>query len=109
MDGRTRTRIAINDDDGRTVGTADIDVVDSSVVRASLHVESGHLPPGTRRRLVDAVLDAPEVVSRRYVQVAVPLGDTEMLQRVRERAGGEARGAGSTCLIDADLAEGAAP
>ena len=39
------------------MAAADIEVVDPSEVRASLHVESGHLPMGTRTRLVDAVLD----------------------------------------------------
>ena len=57
----------------------------SSEVRASLSVESGHLPAGTRTRLVDAVLDAPEVSSCTHVQVALPLGETEILDRVRER------------------------
>jgi hypothetical protein len=33
--------------------------------------------------------------------VALPLGDTEMLNRVRERCtGAQARAAGVTCLID---------
>jgi hypothetical protein len=38
------------EDDRRDPGRA-------RVVRAALRVEAGHLPPGTRARLVDAVLD----------------------------------------------------
>jgi hypothetical protein len=99
-----RRRIAIVDEDGRPVATADIDDLHPSVARVSLHVESGHLPTGTRKRLVDAILDAPEVSSRQRLQVALPLGDTEMLDRVRERCDTvETRAAGATCLIDADL------
>ena len=70
MANRARPRIAINDEDGRPVGAADIEVVNPSEARASLHVESGHLPVGSRQRLVDAVLDAPEISSRQHVQVA---------------------------------------
>ena len=73
-------------------------------MRASLHVESCHLPVGTRTRLVDAVLDSPEVNSREHVRVALPLGETEILDRVRERCDtGDARAAGATCLVEADL------
>jgi hypothetical protein len=110
MSDGSRPQVSISDEEGRQVGVADIEVVDDSVVRASLHVEAGHLPPGTRARLVDAVLDAPEVSSRRHVQVAVPLGDSEMLDRVRERSDiDEARAAGASCLIDAELPEPGTP
>ena len=106
MSDRARPQISIDDEEGRQVGVADIDVVDDTTVRASLHVEPGHLEPGTRARLVDAVLDAPEVSSRRHIQVAVPLGDGEMLDRVRERSNTDSsRPAGSSCLIDAELPE----
>ena len=89
------------------MAAADVEVVDRSRVRASLHVESGHLPVGTRTRLVDAVLDSPEVSSSEHVQVALPVGDTEILDRVRERCDpDEVRAAGATCLVEADLANG---
>ena len=104
MSDRARSRISVDDEDGRHVAAADIEVVDSSEVRASLHVESGHLPVGTRTRLVDAVLDTPEVSACQHVQVALPLGDTEILDRVRERCdAAEVRATGATCLVDADL------
>ena len=85
MTDRARSRISVDDEDGRHVAAADIEVMAPSEVRASLHVESGHLPVGTRTRLVDAVLDTPEVSSCEHVQVALPVGDTEILDRVRER------------------------
>ena len=38
------------------------------------------------------------------LHVALPLGDTELLQRVRQRCTtGEPRAAGVSCLIDAEL------
>jgi hypothetical protein len=104
MTDRARPQIAIDDEFGRPVAAADIELIDLVMARASLHVESGHLPAGTRGRLVDAVLDSPEIRSRQRIQVALPLGDTEMLNRVRERcAGVQLRAAGVTCLIDLNL------
>jgi hypothetical protein len=97
-------RIVIDTDDGRTLAVAHIDVVTADLVRASLHVAPGHLPAGTRTRLVDAVFDDPQVRSRRQVQVTLPLGDTEILDRLRERGLlATFRAAGSTCLVEADL------
>jgi hypothetical protein len=47
---------------GQAVATADVEQrPETGVVRAAVHVESGHYPPGTRARLVDAILDLPEV------------------------------------------------
>jgi len=60
-------RIVIDGDDGSSLAVATIDIIDLDVVRASLHVNPGHLPPGTRARLVDAVLDDPDVACRRRV------------------------------------------
>ena len=104
MADRSPPHIALNDEGGRLVATADIEIVDPSVARASLHVESGQLPAGTRQRLVDAVLDAPDVSTREHVQVALPLGETEILERVHERCDTtDTRAAGVTCLVEADL------
>ena len=97
-------RIVIDGDDGRPLAVARIELVDTDTARASLYVESGHLPAGTRTRLVDAVFDDPAVRSRRQVQVTLPLGDTEILDRVRQRGlVAHFRAAGSTCLVEAEL------
>jgi hypothetical protein len=104
MTDTARPQIAIDDEFGRPVAAADIELVDLMMARASLHVEAGHVPVGARGRLVDAVLDNPEIRSRQWIQVALPLGDTEMLNRVRERCvGAQPRAAGVTCLIDVNL------
>jgi hypothetical protein len=96
--------IVIDGVDGQPLAVAQIDIVDDLIARASLHVAAGHLPAGTRTRLVDAVFDDPEVRARRQVQVTLPLGDTEILDRVRERGViATFRAAGSTCLLEADL------
>jgi hypothetical protein len=86
------------------VATADIQFVGQSAARASLHIESGHLPAGTRTRLVDALLDSPEFSTCTHVLMTLPLGDTEILGRVRERCHpDDVRAAGTTCLVEAHL------
>src|SRR5205814_7716454 len=72
--------------------------------QASLRAVPGHLPPGTRARLVDAVMDLPEVQASAHLQASVPLGDTESLWRLWERTEEAAtRPAGSTAMVDAQL------
>jgi hypothetical protein len=91
--------------DGRVAAVADVRrTEDPGVVQSAMHVESGHLPPGTRARLVDAVLDDPEVAAASHLAASMPTGDTELLDRVRERADTvRVRAAGATNLVDADL------
>lgn len=97
-------RIVIEADDGRPLAVARIDLLDGDTARISLHVVPGHLPPGTRSRLVDATFDDPDVRCRHRVQVTLPLGDVEILDRVRQRGLITTfRAAGSTCLVEAEL------
>jgi hypothetical protein len=97
----SRTEI-VHDEDGRRVASADIEIVEDTA-RASLSVETGHVAAGTREHLVDAVLDSPEVNASQQLQVAIPIGDADMLHRIRERCdNAETRAAGASCLIDAE-------
>ena len=74
------------------------------MVRASLHAQAGHLPAGTRTRLVDAVLDLPQTRESNRLEATVPLGDAESLDRLRERCDEVlTRPAGASCLVDAAL------
>jgi len=89
--------------EGRTLATAELHPTGTAgVVHSDLHVESGHLPVGTRARLVDAVLAHPDVDHADRLVATMPLGDTEMLARVRECcADVEAHAAGATKLVEA--------
>jgi hypothetical protein len=88
----------------RPLAGAELRALPDRTVRAALHVESGHLPPGTRARLVDAVLAAPELAGARHLVASAPLGDSELLERVRERcAHVRTHAAGSTTILEADL------
>jgi hypothetical protein len=97
--------------DGRLAGIATVSPTnDPAVVRSAMHVESGHLPPGARSSLVDAVLDDPEVRHASHLSASMPTGDTEMVDRVRERADQvELRATGATKLVEADLPADRAP
>ena len=93
-------------DGERTVAAADVTTSQESEgnARASLRAEAGHIRPGSRTSLVDAVLDLPEVRESARLEAAVPLGDGESLDRLRERCEDvSTRPAGSTALVDASI------
>ena len=72
--------------------------------RTSLHATSPDVPPGHRANLVDAVMDSPEVQASTRLEATIPLGDGELLGRLRERTqDAVTRPAGSTALVDANI------
>ena len=73
-------------------------------IHADLHVEAGHLPVGTRTRLVDAVLDLTAAEPGTHLQVTLPAGDGEILDRLRQRCDNlQTRAAGASCLATGTL------
>lgn len=101
-------RVEIKEND-QTVAVADVTTMHGrqAIARASLHPATGHVAPGTRARLVDAVLALPEVRASERLEATVPLGDSESLERLRQRTEGTAtRPAGSTALVDAYICTG---
>jgi len=77
--------VEISDDD-RTVAAAEVTSEGpGGTARASLCSESGHITPGRRAGLADAVLDLPEVRESARLSAVFPLGDSETLQRLQER------------------------
>jgi len=91
---------------GQTVAAAEVTTAEGAegTARTSLHAASGHIPPGSRASLVDAVMDLPEVQSSTRLEATVPLGDGEALERLRQRTeGAVTRPAGSTALLDANI------
>ena len=92
--------------DDQTVAAADVAAPGEAggTARASLHAESGRVPPGKRTDLVDAVMDLPEVQASSRLEAAVPLGDSELLERLRQRTRQTStRPAGSTALVEAAI------
>ena len=92
-------------DGGRTVAAAEVSTSeDSETARASLHAAAGHIVPGRRASLVDAVMDLPQVQGSARLEASVPLGDAESLERLRERTDeSSTHPAGSTALLDASI------
>src|ERR1039458_2749583 len=99
-------RVEIKDGD-ETVAAAEVSQRPGGTARASLHAASGHVAPGHRTDLVDAVVDLPEVQESSRLEATIPLGDGETLDRLRERTEETtSRPAGSTTLVDASLPGG---
>jgi len=93
-------------DGNQTVAAAEVTTAKGpqGTVRTSLHATTEHVRPGHRADLVDAVMDLPEVQECTRLEATVPLGDAELLERLRERTvDAVTRPAGSTALLDASL------
>ncbi len=91
--------------DGHQVAAVEVLHEDGSeLAMLSFRVDAGHLPPAVRRELVEAVFDLAQLRECHQLQIALPLGDTELLRDLREHCTAiNARAAGATCLIDADV------
>ena len=99
-------------DEGQPVAAAEVTTSAGAegTVRASLHAPAGHITPGRRASLVDAVMDLPEVQASARMEASIPRGDGESLERLRERTeNAVTRPAGSTTLLDADIPSGSQP
>ena len=104
-DPGTPRHVEIKDGD-QTVAAAKVTTSREAdgTAQASLHAASGHIAPGSRARLVDVIMDLPEVQASAHLEAAVPLGDGESLERLRERTDDAVtRPAGSTALVDAKI------
>jgi hypothetical protein len=99
-------------DDGHPAAAAEVTTRAGAegTVRASLHAPAGHISPGNRASLVDAVMDLPEVRASTRLEATIPCGDGESLQRLRERTeDAVTRQAGSTTLLDANIPSDSQP
>ena len=103
-------RVEVDDDD-RTIVAAEVTTSAGSggTARVSLQAEPGHISPGRRASLVDAVLDLPEVQESTRLEGAFRLGDSESLQRLQERCEDvTTHPAGWSGIFDANLPSGGA-
>ena len=102
-------RVEIKDGD-QTVAAAEVAEHAEGTIRTTLTPSAGHTPPGSHADLVDAVMDLPEVQASSRLEATVPPGDTEALERLRERTEDTVtRPAGSTILVDADIPDADPP
>jgi hypothetical protein len=102
-----RRHVEISDDEC-TVATAEVTSEGpGGTAWASLRAEPGHIIPGRRASLVDAVLDLPEVQESAHLSVVFPLGDCETLQRLQERClDVRSHPAGASAIMEANLPSG---
>jgi hypothetical protein len=98
-------RLEIKDETDRTVAEAEVTTAlgPEGTVRTSMRADP-YVRTGTRASLVDAVMDLPEVQASDRVEAAVPYGDAESLERLRQRTrDSQTRAAGATTLFDANI------
>ena len=97
-------------DDGQILAEATIrTATHRPSVHADLHVAAGHLPVGTRTRLVDAFLDLTAAEPGIHLQVTLPAGDGEILARLRERCDKWNPSAGAAASPPAPFERGVRP
>lgn len=104
----TPQHVEIKDGD-QTVANAEVttSAQTDGTAHASLQAVSGHIAPGSRAKLVDAVMDLPEVQASAHLEATVQLGDAESLERLRDRTDDTIiHSAGSTALVDASIPPG---
>src|SRR6201996_6094057 len=98
--------IEVKDDNDQTAAVAAVSAErgPEGTVRTSLYAKAEHVRPGDRASLVDQVMDLPEVQAADRLEATVPFGDTESVERLRERTDdAELRAAGATTLLDANV------
>jgi hypothetical protein len=102
----TSHHVTVINDKDQTAAVAEVstDTGPEGTVRTSMYAKSEHVRPGDRSQLVDAVMDLPEVQASDRLEATVPFGDTESVERLRERTDdAELRVAGATTLLDANV------
>jgi hypothetical protein len=105
-DPKSPRHVEIKDEAGDTVAEAEVTTArgPEGTVRTSMRAKDAYVRPGYRASLVDAVMDLPEVQASDRVEAAIPYGDGESLERLRERTEDpQARAAGATTLLDAGI------
>jgi len=108
-DPGTARHVEVKDGD-QTVAAAEVTTAKGpeGTARTWLHAMSPDVPAGHRSNLVDAVMDLPEVRASTRLEATIPLGDGELLERLRQRTtDAVTRSAGSTALLDANIPRGA--
>jgi hypothetical protein len=105
-DPETSHYVEIKDDEDRTAAVAEVTTArgPEGTVRTSMYAKNEHVRRGDRATLVDEVMDLPEVKASNRVEAAVPFGDAESVERLRQRTDDAVlRAAGATTLLDANL------
>jgi hypothetical protein len=77
---------------------------DNGEAHAQVSVAPGHLPVGTRQKVVDAVHEAVIEDHTQRLRATVPLGDAELVEGLRNHLDDVVlRAAGATSIIEGDV------
>lgn len=89
------------EEDGQVLAQATVSVPDeNNESRAQVNVAPGHLPVGTRQKVVDAVHEAVTEDHADRLTATVPIGDAELVEGMRSNLDDvELRAAGATSII----------
>ena len=98
----------IVEDDGEVLARATVSDADGDGEScAQVEMASGHLPVGTRQKVVDAVQEAVTDHHTRRLTATVPCGGAELVEGIRDRRDHvELRAAGATSIIRGDVKPG---
>ena len=89
--------------DGTVVAEAIVTTTDA-LARAQVHVEPGHLPVGARQQVAAAVHDAAVADSAEHLSAALPRGDAELVEEMREHLEhAELRSAGASSILEGEV------
>lgn len=91
--------------DGQVLAQATVSTADEhGASRAQVHMASGHIPVGTRQKVVDAVHEAVTEENAKRLTATVPCGDAELVEGIRYHLDHvELRAAGATSIIKGDV------
>ena len=95
----------IVEEDGQVLARATVtNASEEGESRAQVQMASGHLPVGTRQKVVDAVQEAVIEHQTRRLTVTVPCGDAELVEGIWDHLDHvELRAAGATSIIRGDV------
>ena len=94
--------------DGRLLSRATVSAPDeNNEARAQVHVAPGQLPSGTRQRMADAVHEVVTEDEAERLTAAVPRGDAELVERIRDHLSDAGlRACGTTSIIQGQIKPG---
>jgi hypothetical protein len=93
------------EEDGVVMADATVSPLDSDHrTYVQVHVAAGHLPCGTRHKLVDALYEAVSGSNATSLVATVPLGDAELVEGLREHLFNvKLRAAGATSILEGQV------
>jgi hypothetical protein len=96
------------EEDGRLLSQATVRPPDENrESTAHVHVASGQLPSGTRRKMADAIHEVVTEDEAERLTATLPLGDAELVEGIKDHLSEcELRAAGATSILRGQIKPG---